>query len=552
TIKESWMEGGLITTTPNGYGAWITGPGGTSAGFDASSSSPSMKTYSPATDTWVTVGNPTTTSIHNDNGYMIFVRGDRSVVNAFGANSAAVPTNLRSKGTLLTGTLPAINVPAGKYQSIGNPYASRIEFSKLSRTSVDNVFYVWDPLLYGTIGYGGYQTLSGTNNYQPTAPNGGTAGYQLGVSYPYIESGQAFFVHNFSGSDGTVTFSENVKATGNRLVNRPASVLTQREFFRVYLYTNTGLIADGNAVAFDNNFANAIDADDAMKVTNSGENFGIKRAGKILAVEARSPVEASDTIFYNLNNFGRKTYQLHFAPENMRGSGLSAKLIDKYLKTSTLVNLDDTSTVAITVNADAASAAADRLMVVFTPMAALPVTFTSVKAYRQDNNIIVEWSVENESNMKEYEVEKSLDGNSFKKVATVAAINGLANNYNWMDSNSKSGYNYYRIKSVDINGKTNYTAVVKVLVGKSGSEITVYPNPIIDGIINIQLNNQPAGVYKMRVLNQLGQLILSKQIIHSEGSSNEVIQLNKYAPYGIYQLEVIKPGDTPKNIKVIY
>jgi len=549
TIKESWMEGGLITTTPNGYGAWITGPGGTSAGFDASSSLPAMKTYSPATDSWVTVGNPTTTPIHNDNGYMIFVRGDRSVVNAFGANSAAVPTNLRSNGTLLTGTLPAISAPAGKYQTIGNPYASRIEFSKLTCTNVDNVFYVWDPLLYGVSGYGGYQTLSGTNSYQPTISS---SYYQLGVSYPYIESGQAFLVHNITGTDGTVTFTENAKATGNRLVNRPGLVLTQRQFFRVYLYNNTGQIADGNAVAFDNNFVNAIDGNDAMKITNSGENFGIKRAGKILAVEARSPVATTDTIFYNLSNFGRKTYQLHFAPGNMRGSGLRAYLIDKYLKTSTQVNLDDTSTVAITINADAASSAADRLMVVFSPMTALPVTFTSVKAYHQDHNIIVEWSVENESNMQQYEVEKSSDGNSFTKVATVAAINGVANNYQWLDQNITSGYNYYRIKSVDINGKTNYTQVVKVLIGKSESEITVYPNPIIDGTINIQLNNQPAGLYEIKLINPLGQEIISKKIIHTGNNTTETIELNTRPAKGVYQLKVIKPDGSEQVNRVLY
>ena len=551
TIKESWMEGGVIPATPNGYGSWITGPGGTAGGFDASSATPSMKTYSPSTDSWITVGYPTTTPIHNDNGYMIFVRGDRSVFNFSGANSAAVPTNLRAKGILLTGTLPPINVPAGKYQSIGNPYASRIEFSKISKNNVDDVFYVWDPLLYGYYGYGGYQTLSGTNNYQPTVPNGGTANYQLGVSYPYIESGQAFFVHNSSGTNGAIIFTENVKATGTLLVNRPGSVLTQRQFFRVYLYTNAGLIADGNAVAFDNNFANTVDGNDALKIMNSGENFGIKRAGKILAVEARSPVEASDTVFYNLSNFGRKTYQLHFAPENMRGSGLSAYLVDKYLKTSTPVNLDDTSTVAITVNADAASSAADRLMVVFSPMAALPVTFTTVKAYQEGKDITVEWNVENESNMQQYEVEKSSDGNSFTKVATVAAINGVANNYQWLDQNITSEYNYYRIRSVDINGKTNYTQVVKVLVGKSGSEIRVYPNPIINGTINLQLTNQPPGIYEIKLINPLGQEIISKKIIHAGGNIIETIELNDRSAKGVYQLKVIKPDGSEQVNKVL-
>jgi len=549
TIKESWMENG---TTPNGYGAWITGATGTAGGFDASSPAPAMKTYSPATDSWVTVGNPTTTPIHNDNGYMIFVRGDRSVVNAFGANSAAVPTNLRTKGTLLTGTLTPINVPAGKYQSIGNPYASRIEFSKISRTNVDNVFYVWDPLLYGYYGYGGYQTLSGTNNYQPTAPNGEiSANYQLGVSYPYIESGQAFFVHNSSGTNGTVTFTENVKATGNRLVNRLHSVLTERQFFRVYLYTDAGLIADGNAVAFDNNFANSIDGDDALKITNSGENFGLKRAGKILSVEARMPIETSDTIFYNTSNLRRKTYQLHFAPQDMRGSGLTASLIDKYLKTATPVSLDGNSSIDITVNADAGSSASDRLMVVFKSMAPLPVTFTTIKATQKNANVEVTWKVENENNMRQYEVQRSLDGNNFLKVSTIDAINGGANNYSWNDEHPLSGYNYYRIRSIDINGEAKYSDIVKVLVGQLVSEIAVNPNPVTNSTIKLQFTNEVAGIYGINLSNAAGQIIMTKTITHAKGSSLEIIKLNNPFLKGIYQLEIIKPDDKQEVIKLI-
>ncbi len=58
---------------------------------------------------------------------------------------------------------------------------------------------------------------------------------------------------------------------------------------------------------------------------------------------------------------------------------------------------------------------------------------------------MVEWKVENESNMKQYEVEKSVDGNKFTKAATIEAINGRANDYNWLDQHVSAGYNYYRI-----------------------------------------------------------------------------------------------------------
>jgi hypothetical protein len=317
------------------------------------------------------------------------------------------------------------------------------------------------------------------------------------------------------------------------------------------LYNNTGVIADGNVVAFDNDFVNDIDEDDAQKIMNTGENFGLRRDNIILSIEARSPVENTDTVYYNIGTIRLQTYRLHFSPENMRGSGLSAFLVDNYLKTSEEVSLSEDSESDLLINNDPGSYAADRLMVIFKPMGPLPVTFTSIKATQKNSDVLVEWKVENESNIEQYEVEKSVDGNNFSKVATLKAINGAANNYNWLDQHVATGYNYYRIRSVGINGQQNYTQVVRVLIGKLISEMSVYPNPVGNGSINLLLSNQPAGVYEARLLNAIGQVIISKTINHTGGSTTEILKINNNFSKGIYQLEIIKPDGDKKIIKVV-
>ena len=114
------------------------------------------------------------------------------------------------------------------------------------------------------------------------------------------------------------------------------------------------------------------------------------------------------------------------------------------------------------------------------------------------------------------------------------------------------GYNYYRIKSLDINGEVRYTEVVKVFIGKSKKEITVYPNPIINNTINLQLVNQPAGGYKLRLLNNLGQQVFESSIQHAEGSSTELIAVDKSMPHGIYQLQIVQPGNKMISTKLIH
>lgn len=549
TIKQSWMENG---TAANYYGTMISGPGGTAAGFDISSPAPSIKYYNYHTKGWTAVAN-TSSLIDNVQGYMVFVRGDRTVT---GAAQAANPTVLRTKGTLYTGSLASIVVHNNNWGSIGNPYASPIDFTLVSTdAAIDNKFYVLDPYLYGSYGTGGYQTLSAVNNWLPVP--GGTSGYPSNVPNSIIQSGQAFFVHATS-SDSTGTsnlrFMENCKASnnGSNKFSRMAAFtgISNRQFLRASLITSSGLMADGNVVAFDKAFSNGIDGNDALKMINSGENFGVKLNGQLLAIDAKSPVTANDTISYYTSNLALATYKLIFAPENMQSAGVQAFLIDQFLKTQTPLSLSDSTFINLTVTSAAASSASDRFLVVFRQMAALPVTVTSVTATLKNKNADVKWKVQNESGIQQYQVERSTDGTNFKQVASVNAKNNVTGSYSWTDLHIDAGKYYYRIKIITLDGRISYTQIVKVISGKLPDQIFVYPNPIKDGIIHLQLANHPEGNYGVRLFNSAGQLIISEKLTHAKGTSEETINCPNLAK-AIYQLEIVKTDGRVEVIKVM-
>ncbi len=557
SIKESWMEGSAPSGDSHpGYGTQVTGPAGPAAGFDLASATASVKYYNSSTEGWTGAVNAND-AVYNKKGYMVFVRGDRSVNGT--TIKTATPTTLRTKGELFTGPQAPIAVAKDKYESIGNPYAAPIDFTQISREAgIDNKFYTWDPYLYGSYGLGGYQTLSSVTNWEPVP--GGTKIYPSGIPKSTIRSGQAFLVHStgIGPASYDLTITENSKVTSNASSEtaRPngASPSTGRQFFSVSLYSGSdqsALIADGNTVAFSRSYSNAIDGDDALKLQNSGENFGLKRSGKILAIEARGPVSETDTLYYNMSNLKQQAYQLRFAPGNMESMGLSAYLSDRYLNTTTPISLSDTSVVNITVTSAAASSSADRFSVIFKQMAALPVTYTSVKAYEKGSDIVVAWTVENETGIQEYQIESSGDGNSFKKAAIVTAANRGSGSYEWLDRNVAAGNHYYRIKSIDKNGKSAYTQVVKVLTGQEARSITVYPNPVINQSIHLQLTNQPEGVYVVRLTDNRGQVILTRKINHAAGTSTEQLQCDHTLAKGIYNLEITTPTGEVKVIKVM-
>jgi len=162
--------------------------------------------------------------------------------------------------------------------------------------------------------------------------------------------------------------------------------------------------------------------------------------------------------------------------------------------------------------------------------------------------------VENEVNMKQYEVEKSINGTQFTtmSIKPASANSGRSAIYFVTDANPVEGYNYYRVKSMDINSTIAYSPVVKVLMGSLRQDITISPNPVADGKIHLQLMNQPGGRYGIRLLNKPGQVILSKEINHAGGSSTELIKPDYNLAHGIYQLEVTNPDGSVKNINVLY
>ncbi len=449
TIKEAWQEnmpaGSNTQTTPAGYGIHITKDSANWAayGFDLRTlPGPSMKTYVPATNTWkgvtstIDVPGISNGRFVTGTGYMTLVRGDRTV-NTF--PQAATTTTLRDKGALVTGTFGPVAVGAGQFAAIGNPYASAVDFTKLSRSNLDDVYYLWDPYL-GSLG--GYVTFTGPL-YTPIP--------QLSyTSNKFIESGQAFFIHS-NGSAGSLTFEETSKVDGSYLVSRPTSTPGQLRA-NLYLIDTSGRnLYDGVLSEFDISYQNELDEHDAIKLVNFGENLGIRLNDKILSVERKAELTNGDTIFYNLGQVRVKNYQFEFVPENIDPTGLAAFLEDTYLDTKTPVSLTGTTVVDFSVINEPGSYAPDRFRLVFKQAAPVPVTFTSIRANKQDrSSIMVEWKVENELNIQHYELERSADGRNFSKVNEQAARgngSGAALVYNWLDTNPLEGDNFYRVRS---------------------------------------------------------------------------------------------------------
>ena len=79
--------------------------------------------------------------------------------------------------------------------------------------------------------------------------------------------------------------------------------------------------------------------------------------------------------------------------------------------------------------------------------------------------------------------------------------------------------------------------------------LVVYPNPVLDNSVQLQLSNWEKGNYNMTLFNQFGQQVLNRTINHNGGSSNQTVALGNLAA-GVYELR-LSNGTTVITKKMI-
>jgi hypothetical protein len=167
--------------------------------------------------------------------------------------------------------------------------------------------------------------------------------------------------------------------------------------------------------------------------------------------------------------------------------------------------------------------------------APLPVTLLSFTGQLVNESVKLSWTTAQETNSKEFIVERSADGRTFKALGKVAAA-GNSNhsiNYSYTDAQPIIGMNYYRLQQVDIDGKAILSEVVKIKTDRTGG-FYVGPNPAHNTVtIYRQGSNEAIHVELMDVNGKLMKQLNIASATYS--TSINVSGLSK----GIYLMKFI-------------
>jgi hypothetical protein len=180
----------------------------------------------------------------------------------------------------------------------------------------------------------------------------------------------------------------------------------------------------------------------------------------------------------------------------------------------------------------------------FTKGAPLPLNWLSFNANAITNAVQLNWKIANEIDNDHFEIERGTDGRTFTKIGVQNAI-ANAQDYQFIDNHPVDGVMYYRIRQIDKNGTYKYSVIIAIRFGKTGHQITIYPNPAND-VINILFDKPQQKNSSIQLFNNNGQLI---QTVAIDGLPSKQINVSAL-PNGAYQIR-ITTSETTNTQKII-
>jgi len=545
SIRSAWQQQIYITgagTGGNACGSTI-GDGVLSTdmynsnGFDITpSGAASMFTYNATKingSRYVSIPNTDQTNLVPGTGYILNIRGNRADGNCVNQLETGSPTapdavTLNATGTLTTGNLSATlyDTTLSKYTLLANPYPSQLSFSAFQTSNSAKVYNkMWT---YSPFGSGNYTTYlngiiaNGATSYDNTTGN-------------YIASGQAFFVEaTQAGSAGTVTFNESHKTNGP-IPNTQYFGATENKLIRISLQAaSDSSLLDEVVVRFNSEGSAVYNPyADAHSFSAANQTLVSLKGTNRLAIATHPDIVDTDTTQLGISSKSTGAFRLLFSDYQALDNAKTITLIDNFLGTTQDVRANQTYTFNVT--SDTASMGNRRFEIIIGGTNPLPVSFTSIAATKNTDGVSVNWSVANQLNIANYEVERSTDGSTFATIATTKATN--ASSYSTEDKSIPADANtlYYRIKSIGENGNFKYSNVALLKLSNIKYQLSIYPNPV-QNKLNISLGTLTNGTYKVRIITVAGVEAFSKTGIAANGNTITINASNLAS--GVYMLEL--------------
>lgn len=168
--------------------------------------------------------------------------------------------------------------------------------------------------------------------------------------------------------------------------------------------------------------------------------------------------------------------------------------------------------------------------------APLPLGWLSFTATKQYQTGLLKWINVHEQNVKDYEIQHSLNGTNWTALGTQPATgNG---SYSFIHTTPAAGINYYRILQNDNNGRKSSSDIKTLLFSTSDEPFVIIGNPVINNVLTVQVNT----ITGLALFTADGKLLWQEQA----NPGTKTVDVSRYAK-GTYFL---KANNTTKKVVI--
>ncbi|MEP7371811.1 MAG: T9SS type A sorting domain-containing protein [Chitinophagaceae bacterium] len=186
----------------------------------------------------------------------------------------------------------------------------------------------------------------------------------------------------------------------------------------------------------------------------------------------------------------------------------------------------------------------------------LPVSFLNFSGYKDGTGNQLRWATANENNNLGFEVQRSADGINYSVLDFVdsKAVGGNSTtvlNYAFTDYNSTGIRQYYRLRQVDFDNRSDFSNII-IIEGEKPLGLTIgrlFPNPA-RSIVNVQITSPGKDKITVFIIDLAGRIVIQKSMNVEAGNNIvplDISQLNNTN----YMLKVTAAKGSSKSLKVL-
>src|SRR5258706_237463 len=173
----------------------------------------------------------------------------------------------------------------------------------------------------------------------------------------------------------------------------------------------------------------------------------------------------------------------------------------------------------------------------------LPVELVSFNGALNENGVLLNWTTASEINNDHFTVERTEDLVTYSEIGSIHAAGNstIANEYSLRDEHAPAKELFYRLKQVDIDGKTNYPGKLVRINNQDAARMPVIsPNPNDGRQFTLNLSGSNDKEALVRIVDDMGKIVWQQFIDLRNYGDNKLVSINtgQHFDTGIYTLRV--------------